>query len=117
MLIQCYTGGIRLGPGHLLPIMGLLGVGNGLAIPSMIASILQIVPKVSSGTAAGILTTTQQIAMAFGVAIFGSNLSASVRHSPGGQGFIHGLSIDLVIATILLGAGGLGSCLLPNQSK
>jgi hypothetical protein len=117
MLIQCYTGGIRLGPAHLLPIMALLGIGNGLAIPAMIASILQIVPRPSSGTASGILTTTQQVAMAFEVAIFGSVLSASVRHSATGQAFIHGLAIDLVIATALLGAGALGSCFLPRQHQ
>lgn len=117
LLIQCYTGGIRLGPAHLLPIMALLGIGNGLAIPAMIASVLQIVPRASSGTASGILTTAQQVAMAFGVAIFGSILAASVRHSPTGQAFIHGLAIDLVIATVLLGTGGLGSCFLPRQHQ
>ena len=95
MLIQCYTGGIRLGPAHLLPIMALLEIGNGLAIPAMIASILQIVPRASSGTASGILTTTQQVAMAFGLATSASVLAASVRHSATGQAFIHGLATDL----------------------
>ena len=116
MLIQCLTGGIRGGPAHLLPIMGLLGAGNGLAIPAMIASMLQIVPNASSGTASGILTTAQQVAMAFGVAIFGSVLSASVRHTHTPQVFIHGLSIDLMIAIILLAAGGLGSYRLSRQN-
>jgi MFS family permease len=52
--------------------MALLGLGNGPAIPAMIAAVLRVVPRATSGTAAGVLTTTQQISMAFGVAIFGS---------------------------------------------
>jgi hypothetical protein len=46
--------------------MALPGVGNGLAIPAMIASVLRVVPQATSGTAAGVLTTTQQSSMAFG---------------------------------------------------
>jgi len=45
--------GIAAGPGHLWPFMALLGLGNGLAIPAMIASVLRVVPRATSGTAAG----------------------------------------------------------------
>lgn len=53
LFVQADGTGIAAGPGHLWPFMALLGLGNGLAIPAMIASVLRVVPRATSGTAAG----------------------------------------------------------------
>jgi len=49
LLMQANDGGIADGPGHLWPIMALLGTGNGPAIPAMIASVLRVVASATSG--------------------------------------------------------------------
>jgi hypothetical protein len=89
--------------------MALLGLGNGLAIPAMIASVLRVVAHATSGTAAGVLTTTQQISMAFGVAILGSIQTAAITHSPGPSGYLTGLRITLLVAATLLALAAAGS--------
>jgi MFS family permease len=109
LLMQADRPHVAVGPGHLWPFMGLLGVGNGLAIPAMIASVLKVVPHGTSGTAAGVLTTTQQISMAFGVAILGSVQAVATAHDPGPSGYLTGLRITLLLAAILLALAAIAS--------
>ncbi|WP_285659227.1 hypothetical protein [Actinomycetospora sp. NBRC 106375] len=97
--------------------MALLGIGNGLAIPAMIASVLAVVAPTTSGTAAGLLTTTQQVAMAFGVAVFGSIQSVAIGGSTDAtSGYVYGLSATLVVATTLLALAALSSTVLYRRS-
>ncbi len=112
LLLESDTGGIAVGPGHLWPVMALLGAGNGLAIPAMIASVLRVVAGATSGTAAGVLTTTQQVSMAFGVAILGSIQTIAVSRTPGPAGYVTGLKITLLIAAVLLAIAAVGSVTL-----
>lgn len=109
LLLQALGSGIGRGPAHLWPFMALLGVGNGLAIPAMIASVLRVVPDATSGTAAGVLTTTQQIAMGFGVAILGSAQSVAILHHSGSAGYLVGLRVTLAVATALLAMAAVAS--------
>jgi MFS family permease len=109
LLAQANGGGIAAGPGHLWPFMALLGMGNGLAIPAMIASVLRVVARATSGTAAGVLTTIQQVSMAFGVAILGSVQAVAIAHGTGPSGFLTGLKITLLIAAVLLAMAALAS--------
>ena len=112
LLAEAETGGIAAGPRHLWPVMALLGAGNGLAIPAMIASVLRVVANATSGTAAGVLTTTQQVSMAFGIAILGSVQTVTVSHTPGPAGYLTGLKITLLIAAILLALAAAASVTL-----
>lgn len=116
LLVQANDGGIAGGPGHLWPIMALLGTGNGLAIPAMIASVLRVVASATSGTAAGVLTTTQQVSMAFGVAILGSIQTVAVSRDADPAGYITGLKITLLSATVLLALAAAASVTL-HQSR
>lgn len=116
LLAQAGGHGIAAGPGHLWPFMALLGVGNGLAIPAMIASVLRVVPHATSGTAAGVLTTTQQISMAFGVAIFGSVLAVATARHTGPPGYLIGLRITLLIAAVFLALAAIVSVRLYRRS-
>lgn len=115
LLLEAQGRGIAAGPGHLWPIMALLGVGNGLAIPAMIASVLRVVANATSGTAAGMLTTTQQISMAFGVAVLGSIQAVAITHNPGVTGYLSGLRTTLLVATILLALAAAGSISLLRE--
>ena len=53
------------------PWAGLCGIGNGLVVPSLVASVLAGVPGNQAGSVSGALTTTQQFANALGVAAVG----------------------------------------------
>ena len=57
---------------HLAPATALIGLGQGMALPSLIGTALARVPPERAGAAAGILTTTQQFGVASGVAIIGA---------------------------------------------
>jgi MFS family permease len=68
--------GVRYG-GHLTgwdlaPATALIGLGQGIALPSLIGAALSHVPPERAGAAAGILTTAQQFGVASGVAVIGA---------------------------------------------
>ena len=68
--------GVRYG-GHLTgwdlaPATALIGLGQGMALPSLIGAALSHVPPERAGAAAGILTTAQQFGVASGVAVIGA---------------------------------------------
>jgi hypothetical protein len=63
--------------GHSITLAGLIvpmtviGIGNGMAIPSLIGAVLSGVNPAQAGGASGVLTTAQQFASAAGVAVLG----------------------------------------------
>ncbi|MEB8343585.1 MFS transporter [Streptomyces endophyticus] len=61
-----------LGILEMLPGAVLLGVGQALQLPILFRIILSEVPAARAGVAGGVLTTTQQAALALGVATLGS---------------------------------------------
>jgi hypothetical protein len=68
--------GLRYG-GHLTgwdlaPATAIIGLGQGMAPPSLIGAALARVPPGRAGAAAGILTTAQQFGAASGVAVIGA---------------------------------------------
>ena len=68
--------GVRYG-GHLTgwdlaPATAIIGLGQGMALPSLIGAALSHVPPEPAGAAAGILTTAQQFGVASGVAVIGA---------------------------------------------
>jgi EmrB/QacA subfamily drug resistance transporter len=68
--------GVRYG-GHLTgwdlaPATAIIGLGQGMALPSLIGAALSHVPSERAGAAAGILTTAQQFGVASGVAVIGA---------------------------------------------
>jgi len=55
----------------LLPVLGVYGVGQGLAMPTLIASVVgsSRIPPQEAGAAAGVFAMVQQVAYALGVAV------------------------------------------------
>jgi MFS family permease len=117
LLVQTFTDGIAAGPRHLWPFMALLGVGNGFAIPAMIATVLRVVGHSIAGTAAGALTTSQQISMAFGVAILGTIQSAMVAGTGDSRTYVASLQVTLVIATLLLALAAAASMAIAQSGR
>ncbi|MFF9348256.1 MFS transporter [Streptomyces sp. NPDC014734] len=61
-----------LGPWELLPGVAVAGLGQGLQLPVLFRIVLSDVPTARAGVGGGVMTTTQQAALALGVATLGT---------------------------------------------
>jgi len=95
--------------------MAIVGLGSGLALPSVIGAVLSGIRPEQAGSASGVLSTAQQFAGALGVAILGAVFFAVV--TPGRAGFAHATQVTAWIQTGLLAAGAVLTLLLPAQPE
>jgi hypothetical protein len=111
--------GVRYG-GHLTgwdlaPATAVIGLGQGMALPSLIGAALSHVPPERAGAAAGILTTAQQFGVASGVAVIGAVFYA--RLGPGRASSVSAMEVAMAIdAALVLVSAGL-TMLLPRRSS
>jgi MFS family permease len=98
-------------PLNLAPGMIVAGFGQGFVMPSIFTFVLAGVPADRAGVGSGVLTTTQQSALALGVATLGSLfLSLSSAHSIGVRAaFAVVLAVQVAVAVLV----AAGSRLLP----
>ncbi len=104
----------RVGVLELAPWLAVAGFGQGLVMPSLIRIVLSDVPVASAGVGSGVLTTTQQVSLAVGVAGLGSLFLTLA--GPDGTGVLRAvLTILAVQALVALGIV-IGSRGLPGRS-
>jgi MFS family permease len=112
--------GVRYG-GHLTgwdlaPATAVIGLGQGMALPSLIGAALSRVPPERAGAAAGILTTTHQFGAASGVAVIGAVFYGRLGSVPSRGGSVSAMVLAIAIdAAIVLAAAGL-TVLLPRRA-
>jgi len=105
--------------GHLTgwetaPGTALIGIGQGLMVPSLMSAVLSHVRPEQAGAAAGVLTTTQQFSIASGVAVIGAVFYQVIGGVPTRASFVTGLTVVAwVDAALLVIAAGL-TFLLPR---
>jgi EmrB/QacA subfamily drug resistance transporter len=93
---------------ELVPVLLVYGTGQGFVMPTLLGTVLSGVSSEDAGSASGVLTTTQQVALAMGVAIIDSVYFAILGPEPSPQGFVNALgtalffNIGLLLATITL---------------
>jgi MFS family permease len=93
----------------LLPSMVLLGIGAGLAFPSLMTLAMSTATPEDSGLVSGLVNTTQQVGGALGLAVL-ATLSASRTSSAQAQGgsvadsLTSGYHLAFVVATGLVTA-------------
>ena len=110
--------GLRYG-GHLTgwdlaPATAVIGLGQGMALPSLIGAALSNVPPERAGAAAGILTTAQQFGVASGVAVIGAVFYTRFGSTPASS--VSAMELAMAInAVIVLVAAGL-TTLLPRRT-
>ena len=110
--------GLRYG-GHLTgwdlaPATAVIGLGQGMALPSLIGAALSNVPPERAGAAAGILTTAQQFGVASGVAVIGAVFYTRFGSTPASS--VSAMALAMAInAVIVLVAAGL-TTLLPRRT-
>jgi MFS family permease len=102
----------NLGVAVLAVPVTVIGIGQGLVMSPLFGVVLSDVPVTRAGTASGTLGTTQQTALALGVALLGSLfLSLSGRPSVGMRdAFLAVIGLQILAAIIVSAL----SCLLPD---
>jgi hypothetical protein len=93
-----------------------MGVGLGLCGPQLSNATLREVPLSSAGVAAGLLTTVQQVAGAFGVALAGLVFFHSVDAATAAA-YQHAYLVVLPLFLALLGLGALGAARLVKAMR
>jgi EmrB/QacA subfamily drug resistance transporter len=81
----------------MLPV----GAGMGMAIPPLIAQVLRAVPSSDAGAASGMLTTSQQIGNALGVAVVGTIFFGELGSQTSPAAFGDAFSVALAVQALL----------------
>ncbi|MFI8964877.1 MFS transporter [Streptomyces sp. NPDC053493] len=101
---EAWRGWADLSVWRLVPGMAVAGLGQGLQLPVLFRVVLSEVPAERAGVGSGVMVTTQQSALALGVATLGS-LFLSLGSSPAGMG-------SAVTTTLLVQLGVIGLTVL-----
>lgn len=72
LLLSLHAGGLRIALGWIVASLMLVGLGNGLVLPSLIGIALTHVRPEQAGIGSAVLSTAQQFAGAAGVAVIGT---------------------------------------------
>jgi len=94
-----------------------IGVGQGLTVPSLMSGVLAHVRAERAGAAAGVLTTTQQFAIASGVAIIGAVFYGALGSSPGRSAYVASATLVFWVDLGLLAAAAALTFLLPRRAS
>jgi EmrB/QacA subfamily drug resistance transporter len=100
----------------LAPATAVIGLGQGLALPSLIGAVLTHVRPERAGAAAGILTTTQQFGAASGVAVIGAVFYGALGGLPSRGMFVHGMEVAMIIDVILVVVTAAVTLMLPRRA-
>jgi EmrB/QacA subfamily drug resistance transporter len=112
-----HAAGSGVNAAWLMVPLSLVGLGNGLTLPSLIGVVLAGVRPAQAGAASGVLTTTQQFAGAAGVAALGA-VFFSVLGSRSGRGdFANAAEVTLWLDVVLIAATTGLVALLPRRAQ
>jgi MFS family permease len=112
--VTVYFGWPGLSVLSLAPGLAIAGLGQGLVMSPLFGIVLSEVPPAVAGVGSGVLTTTQQTALALGVATLGSMFLTLAGDGTGVRtGFIAVLAIQVAVA---LGVAG-GARRLPGWRR
>ena len=98
------------------PATALIGIGQGLMVPSLMGAVLSHVRPEQAGAAAGVLTTTQQFAIASGVAVIGAVFYEAIGGAPSRASFVSGLAVVAWVDAALLVLAAALTFLLPRRA-
>lgn len=87
---------------ELAPVLMIYGTGQGFVMPTLISTILINIKGHDAGSAAGVLSTVQQVSFASGVAVIGTVFFSALGPAPGSAAFIAALRTALSVNICLL---------------
>jgi EmrB/QacA subfamily drug resistance transporter len=96
------------------PGTALIGIGQGLMVPSLMSAVLSHVRPEQAGAAAGVLTTTQQFSIASGVAVIGAVFYEVIGGAPTRASFVTGLTVVAWVDVAVLAIAAALTFLLPR---
>jgi MFS family permease len=99
------------------PGTALIGIGQGLMVPSLMSAVLSHVRPEQAGAAAGVLTTTQQFSIASGVAVIGAVFYEVIGGAPTKASFVTGLTVVAWVDVALLAIAAALTFLLPRAAR
>jgi MFS family permease len=107
LILAWETSWPTVGPADMAVAFLVMGFGQGLVMPPLIRVVLSEVPVAEAGVGSGVLTTTQQVSLAIGVATLGTlfvSLSAA-----GSLGMLHAAVVILGVQALVALGIALGS--------
>jgi EmrB/QacA subfamily drug resistance transporter len=109
LAVTVWQGWPHLAVIDLSPGLMIAGLGQGLLMSPLFGVVLSQVPPAAAGAGSGVLTTTQQTALALGVATLGSLFLALAGDGTGVRtAFVVVLAVQMLIAIgVAVGASGL----------
>jgi EmrB/QacA subfamily drug resistance transporter len=88
----------------LVPALMVYGVGQGFVMPTLLSTVLSGIPTHDAGSASGVLSTVQQVALAMGVAVIGSVFFAILGSPAQPDEFGRAIAVALIFNLALLAA-------------
>lgn len=109
LIAQVYVEGAHLVPTRLIPVLIVVGAGQGFIMTPLLNLVLGFVDEARAGMAAGVISTVQQVGAALGVAVVGILFSAAlVAGDSGGaqadhyvSAFVAGMLYNLIAALLV----------------
>jgi EmrB/QacA subfamily drug resistance transporter len=108
--------GAQLTGWDLAPATALIGLGQGIALPSLIGAVLTHVKPDRAGAAAGTLTTTQQFGAASGIAVIGAIFYSALGPAPSTEAFVSAMVVAMAVNAALVGVAAAATLLLPRRT-
>lgn len=108
--------GAHLTGWDLAPATALIGLGQGIALPSLIGAVLAQVQPERAGAAAGILTTTQQFGAASGIAVIGAIFYGALGTAPSSGTSVSAMVLAMSVDAVLVAAAAAMTLLLTRRA-
>ena len=105
LLLVINESGAATDAARLAPVFLAIGIGNGLLIPALIGVSLTDVPPQKAGAAAGTLATSQQFAIATGIAVLSEIFFAALDTPPTEDSYLTAIQyVSLLDIALVVGA-------------
>ncbi|WP_202967048.1 MFS transporter [Pseudomonas veronii] len=114
LIAQVRMAGAELVPTRLIPVLIVVGAGQGFIMTPLLNLVLGFVDEAQAGMASGVISTVQQVGAALGVAVVGILFSATLVAGGGGvaqadryatafvAGMLYNLGAALLVCVLLL---------------
>lgn len=109
LIAQVHVEGAHVVPMRLIPVLIVVGAGQGFIMTPLLNLVLGFVDEARAGMAAGVISTVQQVGAALGVAVVGILFSAALMAGDGGgaqadhyvSAFVAGMLYNLIAALLV----------------
>jgi EmrB/QacA subfamily drug resistance transporter len=115
LIIELQTLGGDITTAWVIAPTAVVGLGNGLVLPTLIGAVLAGIQPEHGGAAAGVLTTTQQFASAAGVAVLGAVFFGALGPNPSRASFAGATESVMFLVLALVLTTAVLTLLLPRR--